>query len=95
MPDLTDKEQQDQGKVVKFGMDQFANPTPKLATTIQRIINGLVSAWGMMLLASPTLIPEHAQVGVNKWILLIPAITLFFKSAFGWDFPKSDNQKTT
>ena len=88
MATLTDQEQASKGKVVKFGIAQFSNPTPQIATTIQRIINALVGAWGMLLLQAPTLVPEHTQVMVNKWILLIPIAALFLKSAFGWDFPK-------
>ena len=71
-------------KVVKVGVKQLNNPTPKALVYIFRAYTFLAGLW---VLFQPNLsIPDTLVAEINKWILLgVPVIQYVIKF-FGLDF---------
>lgn len=85
-----DSQQADAGKVVKFGVGQFGNPTPKLATDLNRILIALITFYGLIIVKTHnSIIPQHFQDTANIYLLVVPGLSTFFKNAFGWTTPNN------
>lgn len=81
----SDKDQAEQGKVVKIGIGQITNPTPLWAKYIFRAYTFLAGLWAI-LAPNITTIDEHTMAEINKWILIgVPVIHYAIKF-FGWDY---------
>lgn len=80
-----DSVQVEAGKVVKFGVNQLGNPTPKF---IKYIFNGALFALGLWALLSGqiTNVPSNVLAEINKWSVVALAVMKWMIGYFGWDF---------
>ena len=84
---MSDEQQVEQGKVVKFGLGQLNNDTPLFIKYIMRGFAFLSGIWAILPqdLAALT---DHQYGQANRWILFTNAVLLFAIKFFGWDTPK-------
>jgi len=86
---MSDQEQLQEGKVVKFGIGQLTNDTPLFIKYIMRTVAFLSGVWGLLpqdLIA----MDDHTYGQVNRWILVVNAVLLFAIKFFGWDTPTAE-----
>lgn len=83
----SDKQQKNEGKVVKVGLKQVNNDTPMWARWVFRIILYLSAVYVMAV--QPNLdLSESVQALVNKWLLFGNAFINVTIKFFGWDFQR-------
>ena len=82
---ITDKEQQERGKTVQFGLAQINNPTPLTAKYIFRIIAFLSGVWALL---PQDLLGLSSEIlaATNKWIIVGNTVVMFAIKFFGWDY---------
>lgn len=82
---MTDSQQAEAGKTVKFGIGQIGNPTPIWAKTIFRVVSFIVGIWALI---------QHLNIGlsepvvatINEWAVAVVPIVHFTIKFFGWDY---------
>lgn len=72
-------------KVVKFGVSQITNPTPKALKYIFRAYTFLVGVWAIL---APNFdwVPPSTMDEINKWLLIGVPIIHYTIKFFGLDF---------
>lgn len=81
----SDKQNKNDGKVVKIGISQLNNQTPDWARLIFRSILYLSAIYALAV--QPNLdIPELTQAIINKWLVCGNAFINVTIKFFGWDF---------
>jgi hypothetical protein len=82
----TDKQNKNDGKVVKVGIAQLANQTPDWARLTFRIILYLSAVY--VIAVQPNLdLSNGLQAMINKWIVFGNAVMNVTIKFFGWDHP--------
>lgn len=85
---MSDSEQKQDGKIVKFGVGQLANDTPIFMKYILRIVAFLSGLWAILpqdLIA----MDDHTYGQINRWIVVGNTMLLFAIKFFGWDTPNN------
>lgn len=90
---MTDKQQEAQGKSIKFGLAQFNNPTPTIVKNVFRTILYLSAIWAVIS-QSVTELPAHTLASIDKYLLLANAVINVTIKFFGWDFDNGTASRT-
>lgn len=84
----TDKQQAQQGKVIKVGVAQLNNPTPQVFKYILRTVLYISSLWAFL---APTLtnISPDTLSEINMWLLRANGLLSVTIKFFGWSDPEN------
>lgn len=82
---MTDKQQLDAGKVIKFGVNSLSEPTPKFMKMIFRAVSFIVGIWALVQHMNLGL-PEHSIKVANEWAIAVVPLMHFTIKFFRWDY---------